>query len=132
MTSTSGIDLRNNPTGDITISLNALDGLIECVRLVQTSKAESKKNFEKLENALDIIKNVDIYKYNYKDEENNTKKHIGFVIGENFNYSEELTSTNNDGAEIYSLASVCLQAIKEQQKEIETLKNEIKKIKEAK
>ena len=132
LTSTSGIDLRNNPTGDITISLNALDGLIECVRLVQTSKAESKKNFEKLENALDIIKNVDIYKYNYKDEENNTKKHIGFVIGENFNYSEELTSTNNDGAEIYSLASVCLQAIKEQQKEIETLKNEIKKIKEAK
>lgn len=132
LNATSMIGLTDPETNDRKITLNADDGLIECVRLVQTSKAESKKNFEKLENALDIIKNVDIYKYNYKDEENNTKKHIGFVIGENFNYSEELTSTNNDGAEIYSLASVCLQAIKEQQKEIETLKNEIKKIKEAK
>lgn len=99
--------------------------------LTQTSLEEQKKNFEKLENALDIIKNVDIYKYNLKSEEDGTKKHIGFVIGDNYKYSEELTSKENDGADIYSLASCCLKAIKEQQEIIENLQNEIKELKES-
>lgn len=96
--------------------------------LTQTSLASKKKNFEKLENALDIIKQIDIYKYNLKDEKDTDKKHIGFVIGENYNYSKELTSKENNGADIYSLASCCLQAIKEQQIEIEKLKNKIKEM----
>ena len=95
----------------------------------QTSTEESKKNFEKLENALDIVKKTDIYKYNFKSEENEVKKHIGFVIGDNYKYAEEITSKNNDGADIYGLASVCLQAIKEQQEQIELLQKEINKLK---
>ena len=97
--------------------------------ITQTSKVESKKNFEKLENALDIVKKTDIYKYNFKSEEDTSKKHIGFVIGDNYNYAEEITSKENDGADIYSLASVCLQAIKEQQEQIELLQEEINKLK---
>lgn len=97
--------------------------------VTQTSKVESKKNFEKLENALDIIKRTDIYKYNFKNEGNKVKKHIGFVIGDNYNYAEEITSKENDGADIYSLASVCLQAIKEQQNQIELLQEEINELK---
>ncbi len=89
--------------------------------LTQTSLKEQKKNFEKLENALEIIKNIDIYKYNMKFEEDNTKKHIGFVIGENFKYSKELTNNDNTGADIYSLASVCLKAIQELQEQIQAL-----------
>lgn len=99
--------------------------------LTQTSLASKKKNFEKLENALDIIKNVDIYKYNLQSEKDTDKKHIGFVIGDNYKYSRELTSKENDGANIYSLASCCLQAIKEQQEIIENLQNEIKELKES-
>ena len=87
--------------------------------LTQTSLESKKKNIEKFENALEIIKNVDIYKYNLKSENDTDKKHIGFVIGDNYNYSKELTSNKNDGADIYSLASCCLQGIKEQQKTIE-------------
>ena len=101
-------------------------GDITCVRLTQTSKKENKKNFEKLTNAKDILNQVDIYKYNFKDEEDDVKKSIGFVIGDDFNYSEEITSTNNDGANIYSMVSVLWQVVKEQQEEIKELKEMIK------
>ena len=97
--------------------------------LTQTSKAEVKKNFEKLKNALDIVKATDIYKYNLKGEEDTAKKHIGFVIGDNYNYSEEITSKNNDGVDIYSMVSVCMKAIQEQQEIIEKLQQEIKELK---
>ena len=96
--------------------------------LTQTSLENQKKNFEKLENAIDIIKQVDIYKYNLKSESDTDKKHIGFVIGNNYKYSKELTSKENNGADIYSLASCCLQAIKEQQTIIEKLENRIDEI----
>ena len=93
------------------------------------SLAEKKKNFKKFENGLDVIKNTDIYKYNLKNEDNKKKKHIGFVIGNDFNYSKEITTENNDGAELYSFISVCCQAIKEQQEQIEQMKKEIKELK---
>lgn len=101
-------------------------GDITCVSLTQTSKKENKKNFEKLTNAKDILNQVDIYKYNFKDENDTVKKSIGFVIGDDFNYSEEITSTNNDGANIYSMVSVLWQVVKEQQEEIKELKEMIK------
>lgn len=105
-------------------------GTVTCVSVVQTSKEQYKKNFEKLENALDIVKNTDIYKYNMKSDEDTDKKHIGFVIGDNYNYSQDITSKNNDGVDIYSFVSVCCKAIQEQQEQIEQLKQEIKSLKE--
>ena len=99
---------------------------ITCTSLTQTSLKEKKKNFERLTNAKDILNQVDIYKYNFKDEEDNIKKSIGFVIGDDFNYSKEITSTNNDGANIYSMVSVLWQVVKEQQEEINQLKEMIK------
>ena len=100
------------------------------------SLQESKKDFEKAENALDIVKKTDIYKYHYKSENDKDKKHYGFVIGKDFNYSKELTSLNGKGKEIgadlYSFVSVCCQAIKEQQEQIEELKQEVKELKNEK
>ena len=98
--------------------------------LTQTSKEESKKNFELLENGLDIIKNTDIYKYHLKSQTDDEKKHIGFVIGDNFNYREEITSTNNEGVDLYSMVAVSYKAIKEQQQIIEELKKEIEVLKD--
>lgn len=97
--------------------------------LSQTSKEEDKKNFEKLENGLEILKDIDIYKYNLKSENDNTKKHIGFVIGENYNYREEVTSNENNGVDLYSFVSLCCKAIQEQQQEIEELKKRLEEIK---
>ena len=108
------------------------DSRIEAQTITQTSLESQKKNFEKLENALEIIKNVDIYKYNLKSQTDGDKRHIGFVIGDDYKYSKELTSSNNDGVDIYSLASCCLAGLQEQQKLIEQLQNEIKQLKEEK
>ena len=67
-----------------------------------------------------------LFKWKKKDT---YKKHIGFVIGKNFNYSKEVTSEKNDGVDTYSFVSVCCQAIKEQQQQIEQMKKEIKELK---
>lgn len=108
------------------ISLDASNGKVTCVSLTQTSLAESKKNFEKLTNAKEILKNTDIYKYNFKNEEDTDKKHIGFVIGDEFNYSKEITPAENNGADVYAMTSVLWQVVKEQQEEIDELKKLIK------
>lgn len=98
-------------------------GNITCVSLTQTSKAEEKKDFEKYEGALKEIENIDIYKYRMKKEDD--KKHIGFVIGDDFKYSKEVTNQNNDGVDVYSFVSLCCQAIKELQEEIKELRGKI-------
>ena len=105
-------------------------GNITCVSLTQTSKEENKKNFEKLINAKDILNQVDIYKYNFKDEDDNIKKSIGFVIGDDFNYSKEITSKDNDGANIYSMVSVLWQVVKEYVQIIDKQQEEINQLKE--
>lgn len=95
--------------------------------LEQTSLATKKKNFEKLQDALEILKQIDIYKYNLKGEED-SKKHIGFVIGDKYNYSKEVTSNKNDGVDLYSFVSVCCKAIQEQQEQIEQQNNLIQSL----
>lgn len=112
-------------------TINGKTGNITCVSLTQTSKEETKKNFEKLHSGLDIIKNIDIYKYNLLFEKDDDKKHIGLVIGDNYKYSKEVTSADNDGIDLYSFVSVCCKAIQEQQEEINQLKEEIKSLKES-
>lgn len=114
--------------GNYDIDLDCSTGNITCVSLTQTSQEDKKKNFEKLENGLDIIKNTDIYKYNFKTEEDNDKKHIGLVIGNKYKYSEELTNKDNTGVDTYAMVSVCFKAIQEQQKMIEDLQKQIKKL----
>lgn len=95
--------------------------------VTQTSKQEEKKNFEKLTNALEILKGIDIYKYNFKNEDNNDKKHIGFVIGKDFNYREEVTSKDNDGVDIYSFISTIGGAVQELELEVKNLREEIER-----
>lgn len=135
----SGIDrIDMVVTGDGEGMLNCSGNGTTCVRasgittpaLTQTSKAESKKNFEKftLEEAKKILNNTDIYKYNLKIQDDKDKKHIGFVIGDDYNYSEEITSEKNDGANIYSMTSVLYPIVKEQQKQIEEFQQRFKKL----
>lgn len=100
-----------------------VDGGITTPALTQTSLETEKKNFEKLtlEEAKKILEKTDIYKYNLKTQDNKSKKHIGFVIGKNFSYAEEITSENNDGVDNYSMTSVLYPIMKEQQKTIDNL-----------
>ena len=114
----------NNGTTDIT------GAGIKTPILTQTSLEEKKKNFEKLtlEEAIEILNDTDIYKYNLKSQDNDKKKHIGFVIGNSFNYSNKITSENNDGVDNYSMTSVLYPIVKEQQKQIEELKQRIENL----
>ena len=94
--------------------------------LTQTSKATDKKNFEKMINALDIVQATEIYKYNLKTQNDTDKKHIGFVVGENFKYSSEVTAVDKNkgevGVDLYSMVSVLWKAVQEQQEQINNLK----------
>lgn len=125
----SGFDFAstNWHTSDSRTQVDAYQ--ITTPKLTQTSLAEQKKNFEKMQdNAIDIIKQIDIYKYNLKSEKDTDKKHIGFIIGEGYNYSKEVTSIENDGVDNYSFTSLCCKAIQELQKMIEQLQKEIKEV----
>lgn len=143
MTTNDSVYIENNKIFDVdgkfSVAANgniyntgnySCSGNITCVSLTQTSLKENKKNFEKYSGALEEIKNIDIYKYNLKDEENDSKKHLGFVIGDDFNYSKVVTSDDNKGVDNYSFTSLCLQAIKEQQEQIESLQKQVSELKE--
>ena len=109
-------------------------GIISCKTIryhtiEQLSLKEKKKNFEKLDRALDKVLATDIYKYNFKFEKDTNKKHIGLVIGDGFNYSKEITNNDNNAVDLYSMIAVAYKAIQEQQEEIEELKKEIEKLK---
>lgn len=101
--------------------------------VTQTSRADDKKDFEKMENALEEVINTDIYKYHLKSQQDDDKKHIGFVIGDNFKYSHFITAEDEKkqeiGVDTYSMVSVLWKAVQEQQEQIEKLKEEIKNLK---
>ena len=104
--------------------------------IIQGSLEKNKKNFEKFNNkdAIQIILNTDIYQYNFKNENDNIKKHIGFVIGEKFNYSKSITSEDEYGNEVgvdtYAMTSVSFGAIQELYKIVQELHQEIQELKE--
>lgn len=82
-----------------------------------------KKDIEKLEiNAIDLVKNAELYTFRYKTEDDNVKKHIGFVIGNNYKTPKEIISNNENGIDSYNMISLLWKAVQEQQKQIEDLK----------
>ena len=126
-----GYSTYQNEIQEDMITLNARNGKVTCIQLEQTSLEKHKKNFEKLQdNALETIKQIDIYKYNLKSEKDTDKKHIGFVIGDNYNYSKEVTSLDNQGVDNYSFTSLCCKAIQELSTKVEELENKIKEMEE--
>lgn len=109
------------------------DGFIVCRRLhvegnitatgevISNSSIKVKKNIERYQSrALDEILKTDIYMFNYKSEEE-SKKTIGTIIGDGYNCSKEIMSSNKEGINLYSMVSIAYKAIQEQQDEIEKL-----------
>lgn len=109
------------------------DGFIVCRRLhvegnitatgevISNSSIKVKKNIERYQSrALDEILKTDIYMFNYKSEEE-SKKTIGTIIGDGYNCSKEIMSSNKEGINLYSMVSIAYKAIQEQQDEIKKL-----------
>lgn len=105
-------------------------GNVEAKDFQKSSLAEKKKNIKLFnKNAIELVKNTDIYEYNYKTEPNKTKKDIGAVIGEDYKCPNEILSNDNKSVNLASMLGVAYKAIQEQQEEIEELKKEIEKLK---
>lgn len=86
----------------------------------QRSLAILKKNIKKYDiNALDLIKNGDIYEFNYKTEKDKDKKHVGFVIGDGYNTPNEFISNEGNGIDTATVVGILVKAIQEQQEKIE-------------
>ncbi len=101
--------------------------------VIQTSVESQKKNIAKYkQKAIELVKNSDIYEFNYKSENEKDKKHIGFVIGDlggNYRTPNEVISTQKDGIDTYSMLAILWKAVQEQQEQIEEMKKEINKLK---
>lgn len=122
------IDGDGSFTGYLTAhkGISCYDGYVSGKAFIDNSRVEMKKNIQKYnKKAIDVVKNTDIYEFNYKTDKNIDKKSIGFVIGSNYKYSKDLTSIDEKGKEIganlYSMTSVAYKAIQEQQEQIEEL-----------
>ena len=97
----------------------SVEGDIDCYVLHQNSLESIKKNISKFSGGLDIVKNSDIYEYNFKIENDTDKKHIGFIIGENYKTPYEVLGNTGTNIEPYSAVSILWNAVQEQQKIIE-------------
>ena len=84
------------------------------------SKEEYKKDIKLYtENALELVKNSNIYTYHYKAEEDNKKPHIGFVIGEKYKTPKDIITDRGDSIDMYSSVSVLWKAVQELAKKVE-------------
>ena len=106
--------------------INCTDGYVSGKAFINNSREETKKNIKRYtNNAIKIIKDTDIYKFNYKTDNSTSKESIGFVIGDKYKYSKELTAVDENGKEIgantYNMISIAYKAIQEQQEQIEEL-----------
>ena len=99
---------------------------IYTINPVQYSKESLKTNIEKYEdNAINIVKNSDIYTYNFKIDKG-AKKKIGFIIGDlnkTYNTPKEVISDDNEGINTYNMLSILWKAVQEQQEIIESMQN---------
>ena len=102
-------------------------GYLSASNLINRSLETLKKDIEKSDfNAIQEVMNTDIYSYRLKEEKNNSKKHFGVIIGDNYKCSDKILNEDKDGVELYSMTSVLWKAFQEQQEEIKELRKEIK------
>lgn len=89
------------------------------------STIEKKKNVRKYtKSAIKEIMNTDIYWFNYKEDDKNSKRRLGTVIGEGYNCSKDILSQTGESISDYSMVALAYKAIQEQQEEIEKMQKE--------
>ena len=102
------------------------DGNITGKNITNTSLESIKKNISKFDNALNIIKNSEIYEYNFKTEEDTDKKHVGFVIGEKYNTPSIVKSSDGKAIESYTMSAINWRGLQEVIKRLEAVERKVK------
>ena len=90
-----------------------------------------KNNIEQIKSDANILKNLNPVSFTFKDDDQN-KKHYGFIAQELENLYPELVSNNELGFKTVNyieMIPILLSQMKNMQQEIDKLKDEIKKIK---
>jgi hypothetical protein len=99
---------------------------VTCISITETSSERYKENIYTLSNALDKVISLRGVQYNLKDNE---IVEIGVIAEEIANILPEVIKYNNEGqpdsVSYGRLSAVFIEAIKQQQKQIELLKQEI-------
>ena len=104
----------------------SVTGVAECGNLIQTSAKEKKKYIKKIDKkALDLINNSDICQYQLKGEKATGHRHIGLVVGKDYNCPDEVVSEDKKGVEIYSMIALAWKAIQELSEENKKLKEKL-------
>lgn len=92
----------------------SVTGIAECGNLIQTSQKEKKKYIKKIDKkAVELINNSDICQYQLRGEKATGHRHIGLVVGEDYNCPDEVVSEDKKGVEIYSMIALAWKAIQE-------------------
>ena len=97
-----------------------------------SSDKRLKKNIKPLKNALDKITKLQGVSFNWKDTNQTNKTQLGLIAQDVEKVYPELVDTDKKGyksVQYGNLVAPLIEAIKEQQKEIDKLKKEIKKLK---
>jgi len=116
--SVSGTQRLNVSSGGINVT-----GVVTCTDVNSTSDYNLKNNIETLQNSLNIIQNIRGVKFEWKE---NSKKSIGVIAQEIQEILPELVSDTEVRTVNYNgLIAVAIEAIKEQQQQINTLNNKI-------
>lgn len=84
-----------------------------------SSLAELKENIRDFTNALEILKETDIYKFNYKNA--NLEDAYGAVIGQGYKVHEAILTKNKDAVNIYSMVSILWKIVQNIEDRIENL-----------
>jgi hypothetical protein len=111
------------------------NGILSVGGLVETSDRNEKQNIQTVDNALDKVMNMRGVNFEWKQnasETRSTDTQLGFVAQELEEVLPEVVMTNEDGQKsvAYShVTAVLVEAVKELQATIETLKAEVESLK---
>jgi hypothetical protein len=100
--------------------------------LTQASDARLKKNIAPLSNSLTSIQQLNGYTYKWRDEKRDSTMQIGLLAQELQKVYPQLVKESSNGdlsVNYIGLIPVLLEGMKEQQKQIDDLQREIKKMK---
>lgn len=99
--------------------------------LTENSDMTLKKNITPIKDVLPKIRNISAYTYNWKDSRRDSAEQIGFIAQEIEKQFPQLVKTDDKGIKsvAYSnMVPVLLQAVKEQQGQIEELKKQVEEL----
>jgi Chaperone of endosialidase/YadA head domain repeat (2 copies) len=99
--------------------------------LTQTSDAKLKKNILPLSNALPSIQQINGYSYDWKDENRGNEKQMGVLAQELQKIYPQLVTRQGNGelsVNYIGLIPVLIEGMKEQQRQIEELKQAVQKL----